>query len=123
MKRLLLVATTALCLSISSFGQGPQMRTFFSVKFGPLAAGDTLMLGVVQERNPFTGAQMNVRVKVVVGADGRINAPMFQNVRADGLTVPELRQELERRYTEYFSDLLWPCCRIPKPEVTLNFLK
>jgi polysaccharide export outer membrane protein len=47
-------------------------------------------------------AQDNIRRDLVIQPDGTISLPLLNQVRAAGMTVDGLRQQLEERYTRYY---------------------
>src|SRR5438132_425302 len=101
--RLFFVALIVLCLGTSLLAQTtPNLLPF---KFGRLKPGDTLVIRMFKEPYLVTGTEhMRLGVRVVVRDDGKLdlpfNVPLLNNVIAGGLTVPELQQVLEGRYSE-----------------------
>ena len=108
-----LALSTVLCLAVPVFTQGRLQR--YPVKFGPLESGDGLRISLFKEPYLVTGSdRMDLTFNVVVGNDGRMrmsrastnplaagNTPRpLADVLAVGLTIPQLRQVLERRIAE-----------------------
>jgi polysaccharide export outer membrane protein len=110
-RRLALLALAGLAASCAAEPSAPTLLTPEIVRSSQrftheyvLQAGDQLQVTVyhVPELNS----------TVVVRADGFISLPILKEVKAAGLSVPELDQELDRRYAE----------RLNEPNVTVTVL-
>ncbi len=62
-----------------------------------IGSGDTLSVFVYQ-------APELSEASVAVRPDGRISVPLVQDIRASGLTAPELAKRIEQRLTKYVRD-------------------
>ena len=62
----------------------------------PLGPGDQLSIKVLT-LDPF-------EEKVQIGSDGKLILPILGEIDANGLTIPQLRDELTKRYKEYYSE-------------------
>jgi protein involved in polysaccharide export with SLBB domain len=101
------VIVIVLCLSVSLFAQGS--FTPYPVKLGRLEPGDMLRVSVFKEPYLITGTdRVHLSLNVVVRDDNKVSLmslfpsarPVFGDVQVGGLTTSELRQVLERQYTQ-----------------------
>jgi protein involved in polysaccharide export with SLBB domain len=104
-----------LCLSISIQAQ--------DVLLGPLKAGDALRVIVSKDTEPILGGQITTfNLRVVVATHGTIFVPFLGSVRASGMSIPELDQDLRSRYAEYFRIASQAFKPSLPPRVTLLYL-
>ena len=61
--------------------------------------------------------------QIIIRDDGKMNLPLVGDMQAAGLLLPELQKFVEARYTNYFSQQIWPCCQIPIPQVIVQFVR
>jgi protein involved in polysaccharide export with SLBB domain len=120
-KRMLSATLTVLCFSISLLAQSTLRLP--PIKIDRLKGGDTFMVRVTGPAPLNAGTFNYVNNQIIIRDDGKLNLPLVGDVQAAGLLWPELLKVVEARYTNYFSQLIWPCCEIPIPRVIVQFVR
>jgi polysaccharide export outer membrane protein len=68
-----------------------------------LQVGDSIRVeSLTGDSGAGTGQQDNIRRDLIVQPDGTISVPLLGQVRAAGMTIDGLRQQLEERYLKYY---------------------
>jgi protein involved in polysaccharide export with SLBB domain len=97
--RLLSIALTVLCFSLSLSGQITPERSYYNVRLGRLKPGDALRITLFKQPDVMSRESVNLSVRRVVSADGKLSVPLLaDDVAASGLTIPELLRTLEKLY-------------------------
>jgi hypothetical protein len=91
-------------------------------KLGKLIPGDTLSVMIFKKPDPVFDPSIDLHLRITVLDDGTIAVPLLiERVPAAGLSISQLNDDLEQRYTWYFQHF-GPEPNFTPPFVAIGFM-
>ena len=91
-------------------GRFPKNKVTFPDELTPAGKKNEYNIGINDVLHIFFWQHPDLTMDVNVRNDGRISFPLIDNIRAEGLTIPELENELKRQIGRFIQD----------PQISIN---